>query len=173
MQPSHNTLSENIRAQSIELLNKHLAAAIDLQAHVKQAHWNVSGPGLTAIHELFDKVSENVNTYSDQIAQRVGGLGGAAQCTILVAAGRSFLAPYKHGVADKWSHVFAVSGSLTAFGQSALEAIGEATTFGDADTAYLFTEISRDVEKQLCFVESHIAPKWTKKPFPNFVHALR
>jgi starvation-inducible DNA-binding protein len=37
MQPTHNTLSENIRAQSVELLNKHLAAAIDLHAQVKQA----------------------------------------------------------------------------------------------------------------------------------------
>ena len=27
MQPTRNTLSENIRAQSVELLNKHLAAA--------------------------------------------------------------------------------------------------------------------------------------------------
>jgi hypothetical protein len=44
MQPTHNSLSENIRAQSVELLNKHLAAAIDLHAQVKQAHWNVRGP---------------------------------------------------------------------------------------------------------------------------------
>jgi hypothetical protein len=43
MQTTHNTLSENIRAQSVELLNKHLAAAIDLHAQVKQAHWNVRG----------------------------------------------------------------------------------------------------------------------------------
>ena len=50
MQPTHNTLSGNIRAQSVELLNKHLAAAIDLHAQVKQAHWNVRGPGFFAIH---------------------------------------------------------------------------------------------------------------------------
>ena len=60
MQTTHNTLSENIRAQAIELLNKHLAAAIDLHAQVKQAHWNVRGPGFMAIHELFDKVAEEV-----------------------------------------------------------------------------------------------------------------
>ena len=41
MQPTHNSLSENISAQFVELLNKHLAAAIDLHAQVKQAHWNV------------------------------------------------------------------------------------------------------------------------------------
>ena len=173
MQPTHNTLSENIRAQLIELLNKHLAAAIDLHAQVKQAHWNVRGPGFLAVHELFDKVSEEVETYSDQIAGRAGGLGGTAHGTIQVAAERSFLVPYEHGIADEWSHVFAVSRSLTAFGQSARQAIGEATTFGDADTAELFTVISRGIDKQLWFVESHIAPKWTKNPFPDSVHALR
>ena len=159
MQPTHNTLSENIRAQSIELLNKHLAAAIDLHAQLKQAHWNVRGPGFFAIHELFDKVSEEVEAYSDQIAERAGGLGGTAHGTIQVVAERSFLVPYKHGIADEKSHVFAVSGSLAAFGQSARDAIDEASKYGDADTADLFTEISRGIDKQLWFVKSHIAPK--------------
>jgi hypothetical protein len=31
MQPTRNTLSENIHAQSVGLLNKHLAVAIDQQ----------------------------------------------------------------------------------------------------------------------------------------------
>ena len=158
MHPTHNTLSENIRAQSIELLNKHLAAAIDLHAQVKQAHWNVRGPGFIAIHELFDKVSEEVETYSDQIAERAGGLGGTAHGTIQIAAERSFLVPYKHGIADEKQHAFAVAGSLAAFGQSARDAIGEATAHGDVDTADLFTEISRGIDRQLWFVESHIAP---------------
>ena len=76
MQATHNTLSETIRTQSIELLNKHLAAAIDLHAQVKQAHWNVRGPGFIAIHELFDKVSEDVERFSDMLAERAGGLTG-------------------------------------------------------------------------------------------------
>ena len=101
MQSTHNTLSENIRAQSIELLNKHLAAAIDLHAQVKQAHWNVRGPSFIAIHELFDKVSGEVENYSDLIAERAGGLGGAAHGTVQVAAERSFLVPYALGIADE------------------------------------------------------------------------
>jgi starvation-inducible DNA-binding protein len=159
MQTTHNTLSENIRAQSVELLNRHLAAAIDLHAQVKQAHWNVRGPGFIAIHELFDKVSEQVEGYSDQLAERAGGLGGTAHGTVQVAAERSFLIPYPHGIAGEQDHVFAVSGSLAAFGQSAREAIGQAATFGDADTADLFTEISRGIDHQLWFVESHAQPR--------------
>ena len=50
MRQTHNTLSLEIRIQSAELLNKHLAAAIDLHGQVKQAHWNVRGPNFIAIH---------------------------------------------------------------------------------------------------------------------------
>ena len=159
MQTTHNTLAEPIRAQSIELLNKHLAAAIDLHAQAKQAHWNVRGPGFMAIHELFDKVAAAIEAYADIIAERAGGLGGTAHGTIQVAAVRSFLVPYDLGIADGNSHMFAVAAGLAAFGQSAREAIGLATAFGDIDTADMFTEISRGIDKQLWFVESHTAPK--------------
>ena len=162
MHSTHNTLAETIREQSIELLNKHLAAAIDLHAQVKQAHWNVRGPGFIAIHELFDKVSEQVETYSDMIAERAGGLGGTAHGTIRAATERSFLIPYDLGIADENSHVFAVSASLAAFGQSVREAIGQATTYGDVNTADLFTEILRGIDQQLWFVESHTVPKLSK-----------
>jgi starvation-inducible DNA-binding protein len=162
MQSTHNTLAANVRAQSIELLNKHLAAAIDLHAQVKMAHWNVRGPGFIAIHELFDSVSEKVEDYSDLLAERAGGLGGTAHGTIQLVADKSFLVPYPHGIASVASHVFAVASSLAAFGQSARDAIGAAAKFGDADTADLFTEISRGIDQQLWFVESHIAPKESK-----------
>src|SRR5580704_12246814 len=101
MYQTSNTLSENIRSKSAELLNRHLAAAIDLHAQVKQAHWNVRGPAFIAIHELFDKVADVVEEYSDKIAERAGTLGGTAEGTVQIAAGRSFLDPYPLGVADE------------------------------------------------------------------------
>jgi starvation-inducible DNA-binding protein len=159
MQPTRNTLSENIRGQSVELLNKHLAAAIDLHGQLKQAHWNVRGPAFIAIHELFDKVSVEVENYSDLLAERARGLGGTARGTIQIAAERSYLIPYPLGIADEQQHVFAVSGTLAAFGQSIQEAIRQATAYGDANTADLFTQMSRGIDQQLWFVESHIAPK--------------
>jgi starvation-inducible DNA-binding protein len=156
---THNTLSENIRSQSAELLNKHLAAAIDLHAQMKQAHWNVRGPGFIAIHELFDRVSEAVEVYSDMIAERAGGLGSTAFGTIQTAVEKSFLVPYALGVADSQQHIFAVAGALASFGQSVREAVGAATAIGDADTADILTEISRGIDQQLWFVESHILPR--------------
>lgn len=164
MHPTHNTLSASIRAVSIELLNRYLAAAIDLHGQLKQAHWNVRGPDFIAIHELFDKVAGVVEGYSDMLAERAAGLGGVAEGTVQVAAARSFLVPYILHIADSRDHVFAVSAALAAFGQSVREAVGQATLGGDATTADLLTEISRGIDQQLWFVEAHTAPKVAAAP---------
>src|SRR5260370_12025824 len=156
MQKTANTLSKNIRAKSVAVLNRHLAAAIDLHAQVKQAHWNVRGPTFIAIHELFDKVADAVEGYSDTIAERAGALGGTAEGTIPVAVKRSFLAQYKLGVADEKAHIAAVTMALAGFGDSARKAIDETAAFTDQDTSDVFTEISRGVDHQLWLVESHI-----------------
>src|SRR6202158_1176641 len=105
MYRTSNTLSENVRSKAAELLNRHLAAAIDLHAQVKQAHWNVRGATFIAIHELFDKVADAVEGYSDTIAERAGALGGTAEGTIQVAVEHSFLERYRLGIADAGAHI--------------------------------------------------------------------
>jgi starvation-inducible DNA-binding protein len=158
MQKTANTLSKNIRAKSVAVLNRHLAAAIDLHAQVKQAHWNVRGPTFIAIHELFDKVADAVEGYSDTIAERAAALGGTAEGTIQVAVEHSFLPRYKLGIADAEAHITAITAALAAFGESARNAIDETASFGDADTSDAFTEISRATDQQLWLVESHRQP---------------
>jgi starvation-inducible DNA-binding protein len=158
MYRTSNTLSENVRSKAAELLNRHLAATIDLHAQVKQAHWNVRGPAFIAIHELLDKVADVVEGYSDTIAERAAALGSAAEGTIQVAVDRSFLDQYKLGVADQKSHLAAVTAALAAFGDSARKAIDEAAAFGDQDTSDVFTEVSRGIDYQLWLVESHLQP---------------
>jgi starvation-inducible DNA-binding protein len=59
-----NDLSEDIRARVIDLLNARLADAIDLQTQTKQARWNVKGPNFIALHELFDKINEDIEGFS-------------------------------------------------------------------------------------------------------------
>ena len=156
MYRTSHTLSENIRVKSVELLNRHLAAAIDLHAQVKQAHWNVRGPAFIAIHELFDKVADVVESYSDTIAERAAALGGTAEGTIQVALERSFLEPYELGVDTEVAHIVAVTAALAAFGDSARKAIDYSATLGDQDTSDVFTEVSRGIDKQLWLVESHL-----------------
>ncbi|MEO8337015.1 MAG: DNA starvation/stationary phase protection protein Dps [bacterium] len=159
MQQTHNTLAKTIREQSVEILNHHLAAAIALHAQVKHAHWNVRGPGFMAVHELFDKTAEAVESYSDMLAERVGNLGGTAQGTLPIVVKRSFLVPYPLGIADVPQHVFAVAAVLASFAQSARDAIDSTDSIGDKATADLFTEIVRGLDQDLWFVESHLPPK--------------
>lgn len=93
------------------------------------------------------------------LAERAGGLGGVAQGTVQTAAESSFLIPYPLGIGNEKQHIFAVAGALAAFGQSVHEAIEKADKLGDVTSADLLTEISRGVDQQLWFVESHMAPQ--------------
>ena len=159
MHKTKNTLPKTVRAQSIKLLNELLAQAIDLHAKTKQAHWNVKGPNFIALHELFDKVADEVEGFSDLIAERATTLGGVAEGTLQVAVKRSPLKPYPLDLSDGRDHVERLSSVMADFGTAARGAIDTATRFGDADTADLFTEVSREIDKQLWFVEAHLQAK--------------
>src|SRR6266852_8793912 len=108
-----------MRIKSVELLNARLADAIDLQTQTKQAHWNLKGPHFIALHELFDKINEDVEDYVDEIAERAVQLGGVAEGTARVVAKRSSLAEYPANISDGRSHVEALSTALAAFGKAA------------------------------------------------------
>ncbi|HEX9449044.1 MAG TPA: DNA starvation/stationary phase protection protein Dps [Dongiaceae bacterium] len=162
MYRTKNTLSENIRAKSVALLNEHLAAAIDLHAQTKQAHWNVRGDNFIAIHELFDRVAGELVGFYDTIAERAGALGGTAEGTVQTAAKKSFLKPYPLGIADSAAHIDALTSALADFGKSVRKAIDDSADFGDADTADLFTGISRGIDQQIWLIESHLVPSSAK-----------
>jgi starvation-inducible DNA-binding protein len=151
-----NDLSEATRVKVIELLNARLADCTDLQTQTKQAHWNVKGPNFIALHELFDKVNEDVEDYVDLIAERVVQLGGVAEGTARIVAKRSSLEEYPANAVDGRSHVEALSSALAGFGKAARKAINQADELGDLDAADIFTEVSRGVDKWLWFVEAHL-----------------
>jgi starvation-inducible DNA-binding protein len=155
MYETENDLPKNTRASLNELINQRLADAIDLQAQLKQAHWNVKGPHFIGLHELFDEIAEEVEKYVDMIAERVVQLGGIAQGTVRVAASRSRLDEYPLDIADGMAHVEAVARALSTFGREARMTIDETAAFDDADTADIFTEVSRGIDKWLWFVEAH------------------
>jgi len=152
---TENDLPKDARAPLIELLNERLADVVDLGSQIKQAHWNVKGPHFIGLHELFDDIAEAVEDYSDMIAERAVQLGGIAYGTARVAAEKSTLEQYPLDIADGYNHVEAVARALSTFGREARMAIDEADKLGDADTADLFTEVSRGIDKWLWFVEAH------------------
>src|SRR5581483_378146 len=152
---TENDISQNRREQLTALMNQHLASAVDLQLQMKQAHWNVKGPHFIGLHKLFDEIDEAVEAYVDLIAERITQLGGIAEGTVRVAAGRSRLEEYPLSIADGSAHVEAVARALSTFGHEVRNMIDEADDLDDADTADIFTEISRGTDKWLWFVEAH------------------
>ena len=151
-----NDLSKASRVELNELLNQRLADAVDLESQVKQAHWNVKGPHFIGLHKLFDEIYESVGEYVELLAERVVQLGGIAEGTARVAAARSRLEEYPLDIADGTTHVQALSKALATFGHEVRTAIDEADDLDDADTADLFTEVSRGIDKWLWMVEAHL-----------------
>jgi starvation-inducible DNA-binding protein len=150
-----NDIPEKVRTQLVTLLQERLAEAVDLVTQAKQAHWNVKGPTFIALHQLFDQVYEHAGEYVDLIAERIVQLGGTAEGTVRIAAKRSRLPEYPLSIDKSAGHVEALSRSLAYFGEEIRKAIDQADEIRDKDTADIFTEISRSVDKDLWFVEAH------------------
>jgi starvation-inducible DNA-binding protein len=149
-------LSQNGRERAITLLNEQLADTFDLFSQIKQAHWNVKGPHFIALHELFDNLSEQVEEFFDLIAERATALGGTAFGTARMAAALSRLPEYPLEAIDGPQHAMALSVRFAALGATSRSAIDTAAEFWDADTADIFTEISRGLDKSLWFLEAHL-----------------
>jgi len=159
MHSIRNDLSEATRSRICELLNARLADAIDLGLEAKQAHWNVKGPQFIALHELFDQVHAVVVGHVDLLAERAVQLGGTAEGSLAVVAKRSTLPRTPGGLVDGAAHASALSDALAAAAKQTRAAIDAAARLEDAATADLFTEIARDLDKQLWFVEAHLHGK--------------
>ena len=91
----------------------------------------------------------------DFIAERIVQLGGIAEGTNRVAAKKSSLPEYPLTIASGKEHVAAASQAIAIFGKLIRRAIDQANELKDADTADIFTEISRRADKYLWFVEAH------------------
>ena len=148
-----------VRTQACDRLQLQLSQLLDLKLRAKQAHWNVKGPNFIGLHELFDKVAEELEEFTDDIAERAVELGGVALGTIQIVAKHSRLDAYPLKIASAKQHVASLASALAKFGASTRAAIDAASKSGDADTADLFTEVSRGVDKLLCMVEAHAQSK--------------
>ena len=156
LHPTRIDLPESTCRKVVALLNQNLADVLDLGLQAKQAHWNVKGPQFIALHELFDRLAEDLEEFSDDMAERAVALGGVALGTSEVVAKQSRLSTYPTNLSAGTSHVQAMANALAQFGKSVRAATDTATRLGDADTADLFTGISRATDKMLWLVEAHL-----------------
>ena len=155
---SHD-LPASTRQEMIKLLNTQLADTFDLFSQTKQAHWNVKGMQFYQLHELYDELAGCVLEWTDTIAERAVMLGGSATGTARMAAAATRLEEYSAGAIGSQASVEALVKRYAALAESTRAAIDTADKAGDADTADLFTEVSRGLDKSLWFLEAHLQEK--------------
>ena len=149
-------LTDNARKTAIAELNARLADAVALSAAIKQAHWNVKGLNFIAVHELLDKVHENLLVHLDVMAERVQVLDGVALGTAEIVARESTLAAYPTDKTKSEDHIREICARMRDHGEKLRAAIDATDDAGDADTADIFTAASRTADKDLWFMESHL-----------------
>jgi starvation-inducible DNA-binding protein len=140
--PTSVGVPENNRQAIIALLNTRLADSTDLRTQVKWAHWNVKGLHFIQLHELFDSIASHLEEQTDTLAERIATLGGVANGTVREAAAKSGLKEAVHNVAH---HANALR-----------TAVQESDDLGDPITADLFTQLTRELDKDLWFLEAHL-----------------
>ena len=156
---TRNDLPDNAKKASIDLLNARLAESIDLALITKQAHWNLKGPQFIAIHEMLDGFRDEIDEGTDTMAERVVQLGGTAIGTSQEVVKRSELKPYPTDIYAIHDHLAALIDRYSKVANTVRAAIDTADEAGDADTADIFTQVSRDLDKALWFLEAHVQEK--------------
>ncbi len=151
-----NNLESNAKTAAIQLLNARVADCIDLSLMIKQAHWNLKGRSFIGIHLMLDGFRSEVSEFVDTMAERVVQLGGTALGTTQVVGEQSKLKPYPTDIYKIDDHLTALIERYSAAANAVRASIDEADEKGDADTADIFTEVSRGLDKNLWFLEAHM-----------------
>jgi starvation-inducible DNA-binding protein len=147
------------KRQAAAVLHQRLIELIDLQGQARQAHWAVRGPHFVQYHELFGGVVDAMDGPIDEVAERVGQLGGAVRATVREVAQCSTLAEYPVAAVAGPDHLRAMGAAIGAVANATRVAIDQVNGLGDAVSADLLTEVAGELDKRLWLVEAHLQSK--------------
>jgi len=149
-------IPDDKRAQIVQLLNARLADTIDLRTQAKHAHWNVKGIQFFQLHELFDQIASHLEEHSDLVAERITALGGLANGTARHVASNSSLPEHDLEAITGEQNIRALAKGLAALAAKVRAGIDTADSIGDKGTSDLLTEVVRQADKDLWFLEAHL-----------------
>ena len=144
------------RAAVDTMLNEMLATLTDLYSQTKHAHWNVKGTHFFSLHKAFDEFAEVFEGHIDTLAERITALGGVAHGTVRMAAGGTRLDEFPAETFEGVAVARAVADRYAAAANGFRHNIDFADEHNDKDTADLLTDISRDLDKSLWFLEAFL-----------------
>jgi starvation-inducible DNA-binding protein len=143
------------RQPLIALLNIHLANSSDIHSQVKWAHWNVKGKDFYQLHLLFDSIATHLEDHIDTIAERITALGGIANGTVREAAAKSAIPEADLSAYDGPEIIKFLIHNFGHYTNALRAAIQEADALDDPITVDLFTTVTREMDKDLWFIEAH------------------
>lgn len=149
-------LQSNSKSTIIELLNARLADSIDLALLTKQAHWNLKGLQFIGVHEMLDLFRAAIDTHTDIIAERVAQLDGVALGTSQIVASATTLPPYPTEIRKVPDHLAALTERYAKLANQVREDIDTVDEAGDPTSADILTAFSRELDKDLWFLKSHL-----------------
>lgn len=150
-----NSLKPEARETVVKILNQSLADLSDLYSQTKQAHWNIRGPLFISLHKLFDDLAETVEKHIDPVAERVTSLGGTALGTVRQAAANSALEEFPTENRAETAYLSALIDRFSQCANDVRAAIDGTGDAGDALSSDLLTQIGRDLDQALWFLEAH------------------
>jgi starvation-inducible DNA-binding protein len=156
LHPSRINLPPETRAYVIQILNQSLACTVDLRSQVSQACWNIKGKDFSLLHPLFATLVTELAAYTDLVAERIAALGGVVRGTARMAAMQSKLQEYPDALVDGNAHVLALAERFAQYATTLRDGIFHAADVEDTDTAAIYTDISRGIDKRLWVLEAHL-----------------
>ena len=154
--PTRNGMPPEIRMDVISMLNQTLACTVDLRSQVRQACWNIKGKDFSLLHPIFATMLKELQTYTDMVAERITVLGGTVMGTVRMAAMQSKLPEYPDAVMEGDGHLLALVERFGHYAGTLRDDITLAADIEDAGSAAIYTDISREVDRQLWILETHL-----------------
>ena len=153
---TRNDIPAETRAAVDTMLNEMLATLTDLYSQTKHAHWNVKGTHFFSLHKAFDEFAEVIEDHIDTLAERITALGGVAHGTVRMASGSTKLEEFPAETFEGVSVARAVADRYATAANAFRHNIDFADEHEDKDTADLLTDISRDLDTSLWFLEAFL-----------------
>jgi starvation-inducible DNA-binding protein len=147
--PTRIDMPQEIRVYVITMLNQTLACTVDLRSQVKQAAWNMKGSAFIPLQSLFTSIAAELEAYADLVAERITVLGGVSRATVRMAAFQSTLSEYPEDLVEGDAHVLALAERFAHYATTVRINMAHAADVEDMNTANLYTDISRGIEKRL------------------------
>jgi len=138
------------------ILNKLLADESVLYQKVRNAHWNVEGPGFHELHIFFESIYNELALVVDEVAERVRSIGHYPAGTLQEYSQLTQLTDAKDGKNDGNTYIKDLLNDFESLIISIRSDIDKVAEHGDAGTEDFLGGVIEKHEKTAWMLRSHL-----------------